>query len=146
MPEAILILIFLLLFECIEKKETINPQTKKISSYINNQKDTLHIYDGVYKLAGGNKCNLRIRLKNNTFNLETNKRKESGVIEISRESEKVFFLFRVEESSGNLEIKPEFRGEYEDSSILIQNYGNAENPFSQFEECEDKYLVLKKAS
>lgn len=129
-----------------EKLTSQNLQTKKIGSYVNSQKDTLHLYDGVYKLVGGNKCNLRIKLKNNTFNLETNERKESGVIEIGRESEKVFFLFRVEESSGNLEIKPEFRGEYEGSSILIQNYGNAENSFSQLEECEDKYLVLKKVS
>ncbi|WP_268223558.1 hypothetical protein [Sinomicrobium oceani] len=110
-----------------------------------NQRGLLD-YNGVYELTGRNECRFKIKLEDNKFDLESNSRKESGAVEVSKENEEIFFLFRVEDSSRNLETKTEFRGEYKDSSILIQNYGNSENPFSQLEECEDKYLVLKRTS
>ncbi|RNL69203.1 hypothetical protein ED312_22670 [Sinomicrobium pectinilyticum] len=103
-------------------------------------------YNGIYELIGRNECKLQIKLKDDKLNLKSNSREGSGVVEVSKGNGKIFLLFRVENSSRNLETKTEFRGEYEDSSILIQNYGNSENPFSQLEECEDKYLVLKRAS
>jgi len=35
-------------------------------------------------------------------------------------------------------------GVYKDNTLTIQNYGNAQNQYNYFEDCQDKYLEFKK--
>ncbi|MBL3658882.1 hypothetical protein [Fulvivirga sediminis] len=113
-----------------------NEQKQAENNFVDQSK-----YDGQYILMAANDCQLQIDISGGIYHLETSKRKLKGTIEILKNNQQVYLLFKrlIGDDPGE-----DVSGKYEDNSIIIQNYGNSMNQYTRLSECSDKYLVLKK--
>ncbi len=134
----------------VEKDSThirINKESKESSSTLESQNKIVvsqDNYNGTYHLSGRNKCEMLITIKDDMYSVKTNKRTQSGTIDIIKSNSlDTYILFK------NLfgdDPKTEIEGKYEDGTITIQNYGNTLNPYTRISECGDKFLLLKKTN
>jgi len=97
------------------------------------------IYGNAQKISGDYysiepKCNFRLKIDSQKrFIFYINKKKKtSGTIKISKEDHSTYLTFG---NVGSL---------YANDTIYIQNSGNADNPYWNFKECNDKFIHLAK--
>jgi hypothetical protein len=113
------------------KTETVQtPQTKAAIDYSGN-----------YSMADKSVCDLAIEIqkKGNGYTYVSGKAK--GNVEIINQEDEVYLNFIAingKSPKGDVEAK------YENETLMIQNEGNAMNPYSIFKKCDAKYLELKK--
>ncbi|SEK37941.1 hypothetical protein SAMN04487910_0387 [Aquimarina amphilecti] len=116
--------------DCDEKE--ITQKSKQLLRYYGSYR----LYQKVYTLETESSCGLEIKLEGNQYYLKTSKREHTGIFVIKDG----YITFQGLLSD---DPKKEVQGSYDDDEIVIQNYGNAMNPFTVFGECADqKYLRL----
>lgn len=96
------------------------------------------MYSRTYSLETKASCGLEIKLTGDQYHLKTSKLEHAGTYK----TQDGYITF-----NGLLADDPkrEVQGSYSEDEIVIQNYGNAMNQFTVFEECSDqKYLRLVK--
>lgn len=98
-------------------------------------------YSGQYSVEDKSVCDLTIDIqkKDNGFTYVSGKAK--GSVEIIKQDDEVYLNFIAingKSPKGDVEAK------YENETLLIQNEGNAMNPYSIFKKCDAKFLELKK--
>ncbi|WP_299897196.1 hypothetical protein [uncultured Aquimarina sp.] len=116
--------------DCDEKETT--QTSKQLLRYY----DSYQLYSRTYVLEETASCGLEIKLTGDQYHLKTSKREHTGTYKI----QDGYITFK-----GLLADNPkrEVQGSYSKDEIVIQNYGNAMNQFTVFEECSDqKYLRL----
>jgi len=116
--------------DCDEKETT--KKSKQLLRYYGSYQ----LYNKTYALETVSSCGLEIRLEGDQYHLKTGNREHAGTFEV-RDG---YITFK-----GLLgdDLKREVQGTYSENEIVIQNYGNAMNPFTIFEECGgQKYLKL----
>lgn len=116
--------------DCDEKETT--QTSKQLLRYY----DSYQLYSRTYALETKASCGLEIKLTGDQYHLKTSKREHAGTYKI----QDGYIIFK-----GLLADNPkiEVQGSYSKDEIVIQNYGNAMNQYTVFEECSDqKYLRL----
>ncbi|MBW1297007.1 hypothetical protein [Aquimarina litoralis] len=113
-----------------EEKKTIRKSEKLLRYY-----GSYHLHNKTYSLETKSSCGLEIKLEGDQYYLKTNKREHAGTFVI-----KDGYITFKELFADN--PKREVQGSYSENEIVIQNYGNAMNEFTVFEECDLKYLRL----
>lgn len=102
-------------------------------------------YSGTYEITDPSVCKLTITIsKNNSgyvYTLNAAGVKSAGKLEVEKEGKEVYLNFTATLRSGD---KTSVTGMYTDNAIMIQNYGNAMNPYTCFKECDVRYLQLVK--
>ncbi|MBQ4819632.1 hypothetical protein [Aquimarina sp. MMG016] len=117
-----------------DEKET----TQKSQQTLKYKKGKYEISKKVYTLETESVCGLQIVLEGDRYHMKTNKREHSGTFLVKDGS--ITFKGLLTDDP-----KVEVQGAYDGNEIIIQNYGNAMNPFTVFKECADqKYLHLVK--
>ena len=93
---------------------------------------------GIYK---NEPCNISIEIAKNTNKVkyfykivENNQTKSQGYISSIKSNGEGGFYIKFKNIDGM----------YENSSIVIQNYGNSMNEYNHFEDCDNKYLKFDK--
>jgi hypothetical protein len=66
---------------------------------------------------------------------------KQGAVRIDRDGADTYFTF-VGLKGANPAI--DIEAAWADSALLIQNYGNSMNPYQRFEQCDAKYLTLRR--
>ncbi|GAA5645983.1 hypothetical protein [Vibrio proteolyticus] len=98
---------------------------------------------GVYSLLEPIDCTINIKISKDKFLANINSKKILGNVVLNNEKNNKYITFKgLKGSVPNVDIE----AEYEDAMLYIQNYGNAMNEYTRFEECSEKYLILKKES
>ena len=98
-------------------------------------------YSGTYSIADKTACDLTILVQKKDSGFTYVSGKAKGNVEIIKQDNEVFLNFIAingKSPKGDVEAK------YENETLLIQNEGNAMNPYSIFKKCDAKYLELKK--
>ncbi len=127
---------------------TENTQQQQQEEEVNNNEAVYDLpeLEGKYTLPSDG-CDLVLTIKKEKNGLEYAFVGMGGIIDMSGK-----ILFSKEEDSyrltfdGPIENNPPKSVEaiFKDKSITIQNYGNAEQNFTIFSDCEEKYLEFKK--
>lgn len=138
MKNISLIILLLIVFSCgpaNSKEIKVRPvDNKKLQEYV-----------GTYKTDDEKSCSmvLTITLQTNGlhYKIKTRSRNKEGRIKITKIGEEVYVNFV---GLRGEKLKDEIEGVYEDHKITIQNYGNAMNRYTNFSECDLKYIVLEK--
>ena len=105
----------------------------------------LQEYVGTYKTDDVKSCSIDLTITLKTdglhYKIKTKTRNKEGRIKITKMGEETYVNF-----IGLRGDKPkdQIEGLYEDHKITIQNDGNAMNPYTNFGECDLKYIVLEK--
>jgi hypothetical protein len=100
---------------------------------------------GTYKMPE-NTCGFELTVTKEKDDYSYNIKSKNGIVDIfgkltvSNESGTNYVNFTLPESFSEKTAQ----GLLENNTITIQNYGNAENQFTIFEDCDDKYMVFKK--
>jgi len=106
-------------------------------------KDTLG-YSGVYKTNDA-ACPMDITISfvNNAYHykIKTSKKEQEGQLDVTKSGEEVYFDFIGLHGS---DPKNNISGQFMDNKIVIQNDGNAMNAYTNFSECDMKYIELSK--
>jgi hypothetical protein len=102
-------------------------------------------YSGIYEITDPSVCSLTITISKNNmgyvYTLNAAGVRSTGKLKVEKEGEEIYLDFTATLRSGD---KTSVTGMYSDNSIMIQNYGNAMNPYTCFKECDVKYLQLLK--
>lgn len=113
------------------KTETVQtPQTKVAIDY-----------SGKYSMTDKSVCDLTIEIQKKDTGFTYVSGKAKGNLEIINQEGDVYLNFIAingKSPKGDVEAK------YENETLMIQNEGNAMNPYSIFKKCDAKYLELKK--
>jgi hypothetical protein len=110
---------------------------------VDNRK--LQEYVGTYKTNDEKSCSIDLTITLKTdglhYKIKTKTRNKEGRIKITKMGKEIYINF-----IGLRGDKPknQIEGLYEDHQITIQNDGNAMNRYTNFGECDLKYIVLEK--
>ncbi|MCA8832690.1 hypothetical protein [Hymenobacter pini] len=100
------------------------------------------VYAGTYTVRDSTDCSLSITITRQgpgyAFSC-SNGRTVQGTVEISEEADGTYFTFVGLKGDDPEEDIPAL---WQDSVLLIQNYGNSMNEYTRFSNCEAKYLEL----
>ncbi len=98
-------------------------------------------YSGVYSITDQSVCDLEIVISKKDNNFAYSSGKAKGSIEVINQDGEVYLkMIAINGDSPNGDVE----AKYEDETLLIQNEGNAMNPYSIFKKCDAKFLELKK--
>lgn len=132
-----LALIALIITACGQTTKTETPATQTVC------KDTLG-YSGTYK-TNDNSCPIEITITyvNNVYHykIKTSKKDQEGNLDITKSGEEIYFDF---EGLHGSDSKNNISGQFMDNKIVIQNDGNAMNAYTNFSECDVKFIELLK--
>jgi hypothetical protein len=98
-------------------------------------------YSGTYSIVDKTVCELTIIIQKsgNGFNYISGK--AEGKVEIIKQDSMTYLnLLGINGSSP----KGDVEAQYENETLLIQNEGNSSNQYTNFKNCDAKYLELKK--
>ena len=99
-------------------------------------------YEGTYAYSDGGSCALSITIarRDTSYTFECASPRASGPVQVWHEGYETGFTF-----VGLKGVEPEedISCAWQDSLLLIQNYGNAMNEYTRFN-CGDKYLELRR--
>ncbi len=119
-----------------EKKED-NSNTQIENKVVSSEFD----YSGIYSIIDKTVCELTITIqkKGNGFLYKINN--SEGKVEIIKQDSETYLNFIAlngDSPKGDVEAK------YENETLIIQNEGNSMNQYTNFKNCDAKYLELKK--
>lgn len=130
-----LLLIIILCRQANSKEIKVRPvDNKKLREYV-----------GTYKSDDEKSCPMVVTITLQAgglhYKIKTKSRNKEGRIKITKMGDEIYVNF-----IGLRGDKPkdQIEGLYEDHKITIQNDGNAINPYTNFSECDLKYIVLEK--
>jgi hypothetical protein len=103
-------------------------------------------YTGNYR-SSDKSCNATLSISATNgkyqYQFQIGKRKRSGTLDISETDGQTYLTFNGLISASHNET---VEGVFTDDAVIIQNTGNASNPFTRFRECDAKYLTLEKTA
>ncbi len=173
MKKTLAIIIILLIFSCkkvtkiSESKNTSNISKELKKEQIQTDKATILIpknIEGTYTNSEETECNIKLIItkkgKEYFYQIKTDKRILNGKISFCEnidEKESCLNFSGIEwaENNGqldengepindNLKLPIGIEGTLNQNKITIQNYGNSMNNYIKLNDCEDKYIILKK--
>jgi len=116
-----------------------------ISSFGQAPKKTDLKYVGTYKTADQKSCPIALTITSKSdgyhYKIKIKNKFLEGRMKVSKGKDEVYLTF-----VGLIAKKPKYEveGQYIDNAVVIQNEGNAMNKFTIFDECDVKYIELKK--
>ena len=132
-----LFMLVLIMTACGQTTKTETPADQTAA------KDTLG-YSGTYKTNDA-ACPMDITISfvNNAYHykIKTSKKEQEGQLDVTKSGEEVYFDFVGLHGS---DPKSNISGQFMDNKIVIQNDGNAMNAYTNFSECDMKYIELSK--
>ncbi|MEI8203248.1 MAG: hypothetical protein WCH34_09570 [Bacteroidota bacterium] len=151
-----LVALVLMLASCGESKKTDsqnaqlnNNDSAKVTTAAQQTSTTANAefqkYVGTYKSAAEGNCSIEITVTAQNdgchYNIKTKKKTQEGLIKITKSNDEVYFDFVGYKSSDK---KQDVSAQFSNNSIVIENYGNAQNQYTNFSECDAKYIELPK--
>ena len=95
-------------------------------------------YIGTY-IADKSVCDLQIQLMDQGGKLAFQSGSVTGNVNITKDSSDTYLTFvGLKGASPSVDVEGAFQGD----KVVIQNDGNAMNPYTRFEKCDVKYLEL----
>ena len=95
-------------------------------------------YIGTY-IADKSVCDLQIQLMDQDGKLAFQSGSVTGNVNITKDSSDTYLTFvGLKGASPSVDVEGAFQGD----KVVIQNDGNAMNPYTRFEKCDVKYLEL----
>jgi len=95
-------------------------------------------YVGTYT-ADKSVCDLQIQLMDQGGKLAFQSGSATGTVNITKDSSDTYLTFvGLKGASPKVDVEGAFQGD----KVVIQNDGNAMNPYTRFEQCDVKYLEL----
>jgi hypothetical protein len=116
-----------------------------VISCAHSQQTKYQKYIGTYKTGNESGCLIELIITANNegmhYKIKTSKKEREGRVRVSEEEGETYLTFSGLAGTGD---DDGVESQYTDSTIIIQNEGNAMNEFELFEECGLKFIELKK--
>lgn len=120
-----------------EQKTDQTDSTKTVSTPATNAVD----YSGIYTITDKKVCDLTIEIQKNGDKFTYVSGKTKGNIEVLKDENEVYLKLI---AINGVSPKGDVEAKYENQTLIIQNEGNAMNEYTNFKQCDAKYLELKK--
>ncbi|WP_299315550.1 hypothetical protein [uncultured Aquimarina sp.] len=131
MRYCVFVLIVLITVCCVSNKRTI----------VSSNGDNNSMFNGIYQ-SKNDDCFMMVNISGSTYEIRTQHQDKRGTIEIKKEDKSIFFHFINLYNKKYLDKN--VKAEFINNTIVIQNYGNDLNRYVRFDECDSKYIELKK--
>jgi len=137
------------IFVAVSCNSGTTPQTSAVADTLKTASQAVllqaDVYSGNYKMTGEEACDISIVISKKdtsySYVVKSFGKEYAGIISIEKQDADTYLIFGGE-VEGN---KPNtISALYADSTLTIQNSGNAMNPYNFFQKCDAKYLEFKK--
>ncbi len=138
-----LLMIVLISASCGQTKKADTPaETPAVQTA--NKKDVKE-YVGTYK-TNDKSCPIEITITSQNdkyhYKIKTSTKEQEGGIDITKSNNEVYFDFIGLHGSDK---KANISGQYMDNKIVIQNEGNSMNAYTNFGDCDMKFIELSRS-
>ncbi len=98
--------------------------------------------DGKYVSLDFTKCGLTVNVQGNNYSINIGSQSESGILILykSGDDKEIITFSNMVPDQGERKVS----AEYEDGELLFQNYGNSMNYYVLFQDCDVKYIFLRR--
>jgi len=142
-----ILVIMLMVFFSFSCNNTENNSSQGKDNEVKNEETETSLPDisGTYKMPV-NTCGFELIITKENEEYSYNVKGNNGILDIygklslSNQNGTIYVDFTLPESFSEKTVQ----GLLENNTITIQNYGNADNQFTIFEDCGDKYMEFKK--
>ncbi len=98
--------------------------------------------DGKYISLEFNKCGLTVNIQGDKYSTNIGNQNESGMLTSykSGDDKEIITFSNMVPDQGERKVS----AEYEDGELVFQNYGNSMNYYVLFQDCDVKYIYLRR--